>query len=112
MNVSRTPNGWRRLALGACLAAILVALYFFTYNGFAVSRDEWFLFDATESMARRGNLRVNFEFDAYPPTRLQDVQPPPADAEPLQPALAAGLLGLGAKGSLASLLFMLYMITT
>ena len=91
MNVSRTPNGWRRLALGACLAAILVALYFFTYNGFAVSRDEWFLFDATESMARRGNLRVNFEFDAYPPTRLQDVQPPPADAEPLQPALAAGL---------------------
>ncbi len=91
MNAERAPNGWRRLAIGACLVAFLVAVYFVTYNGFAASRDEWFLFDATESMARRGDLRVNFEFDAYPPVRLADAQPPPADTEPLQPVLAAGL---------------------
>ena len=91
MNVTRPPDNWRRLAIGACLLAFLIAVYFFTYNGFAISRDEWFLFDATESMARRGDLRVNYEFDAYPPTRLEDAQPPPADTEPLQPVLAASL---------------------
>ena len=81
----------RQIALGICLVVLLLAVYFATYSGDAVSRDEWFLFDATESLARRGNLAQNYQFDAYPPLALDDAQPPPADAEPLQPALAVPL---------------------
>jgi len=82
---------WRRLAIGAALVTLLIAVYLVTYTGHAISNDERFLFDATESMARRGNLRQNLYFDNYPPTTLRDAQPPPANTEPLQPALAAPL---------------------
>ena len=81
----------RRMALGISLVVLLIAVYFVTYSGYAISRDEWFLFDATESLARRGNLAQNYQFDAYPPLALADAQPPAVDAEPLQPALAAPL---------------------
>lgn len=81
----------RRVALGVCLVVLLIAVYFVTYNGYAISRDEWFLFDATESMARRGTLAQNYEFDAYPPQSAAEATPPPADTEPLQPVLAAPL---------------------
>ncbi|MBN2304480.1 MAG: hypothetical protein JXQ72_08395 [Anaerolineae bacterium] len=84
-------NPRRRVAIGPALVAFLVAVYFFTFNGYAISRDEWFLFDATESMARRGNMGQNYEFDAYPPVTLDEAQPPSADTEPLQPVLAAPL---------------------
>jgi len=80
-----------KLTLPVALVAFLTGVYFLTYNGYAISRDEWFLFDATESMARRGNLRVNEEFDAYPPLSAAEVEPPSADTEPLQPMLAAPL---------------------
>ena len=80
-----------RIALGSCLVVLLTALYFFTFNGYAISRDEWFLLDATESLARRGTLTQNYQFDAYPPLSLAEVSPPPADFEPLQPALATPL---------------------
>ncbi len=79
------------MALGISLVTLLIAVYFVTYSGYAISRDEWFLFDATESLARRGNLTQNYQFDAYPPLALADAQPPAVDAEPLQPALAAPL---------------------
>ncbi len=81
----------RRWAIGLSLAVFLVAVYMLTYNGYAYSRDEWFLFDATESLARRGTLEQNFEFDAYPPLGLDEARPPNVDAEPLQPILAAPL---------------------
>ncbi len=81
----------REVALGISLVTLLVAVYFVTYSGYAISRDEWFLFDATESLARRGTLAQNYQFDAYTPLALADAQPPPVDAEPLQPALAAPL---------------------
>ena len=84
-----TPNPWRRWAIGLGLIALLIAIYFLTYRGYAVSRDEWFLFDATESIARRGTLEQNYEFDAFPPISLDAVTPPPADTEPLQPVLAS-----------------------
>ncbi|MBN1562314.1 MAG: hypothetical protein JXA10_00625, partial [Anaerolineae bacterium] len=86
-----TPNPWRRWAIGLGLIVLLIAVYFLTYRGYAVSRDEWFLFDATESMARRGTLEQNYEFDAFPPISLDAVNPPPADTEPLQPVLASVL---------------------
>ncbi|NLX10048.1 MAG: hypothetical protein GXY36_10365 [Chloroflexi bacterium] len=82
---------WRRVAIGSGLVALLIAVYFITYSGYAISRDEWFLFDATESFARRGDLRLNFLYDANPPVRAAEVRPPVADTEPLQPVLAAPL---------------------
>jgi hypothetical protein len=82
---------YSRRAMGLSLVAFLIAVYFITYSGYAVSRDEWFLFDATESMARRGTMEQNFQFDAYPPVSLSDVNPPSADTEPMQPVLAAPL---------------------
>jgi hypothetical protein len=92
MNASSAPEATTyRLALGGCLVIGLIAVYFFTFNGYAISRDEWFLLDATESLARRGTLAQNYQFDAYPPLSLAEVSPPPADFEPLQPALAAPL---------------------
>ncbi|MCZ7540612.1 MAG: hypothetical protein M5U29_12030 [Anaerolineae bacterium] len=81
----------RNIALGGSLVVLLIAVYFVTYSGYAISRDEWFLFDATESLARRGTLAQNLQFDAYPPLALADAQPPSVDAEPLQPALTAPL---------------------
>ncbi len=86
-----------RVALGISLIVLLIAIYFLTFNGYAISRDEWFLFDATESLARRGNLAQNYQYDAYPPLSLDQVSPPAADAEPLQPALAAPLFLLAER---------------
>lgn len=85
------PETWRRFALGTTLVALLIAAYFVTYTGHAISNDERFLFDATESLARRGTLRQNLYFDHYPPTTQREAQPPPANTEPLQPVLAAPL---------------------
>jgi hypothetical protein len=86
-----TDSDWRRLAIGISLVVFLIGVYFFTFNGYAISRDEWFLFDATESMARRGNLRVNYEFDAYPPLNLKHPLVPSLGSEPMQPILATPL---------------------
>ncbi len=82
---------YSRRAVGFCLVAFLIALYFVTFSGYAISRDEWFLFDATESMARHGTMEQNFEFDAYPPVSLSEARPPSADTEPMHPMLAAPL---------------------
>jgi hypothetical protein len=82
---------WRQLAVGVSLVTFLIAVYFLTYSGYAISGDEWSLFDATESLARRGTLEQNYHFDAYPPISLSAAHPPSADTEPLEPALAAPL---------------------
>lgn len=87
-------RGGRRLAIGAALVALLLALYVVTFNGYAISGDERFLFDATESLARRGHLRLNFQAHLFPATSLQNVVPPEADTEPLQPLLAVPLFVL------------------
>lgn len=84
-----------RVLVGAALTALLIAVYLLTFSGYAISGDEWALFDATESLARRGDLRLNYLFDQYPPLTLAEVEPPPADAEPLQPLLAVPLFWLG-----------------
>ena len=85
----------RRLAVGLGLVVLLIGVYFATYTGHGVSDDEWLLFDATESMARRGDLRTNFHFDATPPLSLKHVQPPSVSSEPLQPLLAVPLFWIG-----------------
>ncbi|MBN1203280.1 MAG: hypothetical protein JXJ20_15640 [Anaerolineae bacterium] len=94
MNQDTTRNPWRRLAIGISLMTFFIAVYFVTFNGYAISRDEWFLFDATESMARRGDMRMNYEYDDHQPISLADVQPAVADTEPLQPVLAVPLFWL------------------
>ena len=70
MNANKAPNPRRRAAMALCLVALLVGVYFITYNGFAISRDEWFLFDATESFARRGDFRLSYEYDLHRPVSL------------------------------------------
>ena len=82
------PNPARRAGIGLALVAFLVGVYFLTFNGFAISSDEWFLFDATESLARRGNLRMNYLYDVQSPQLLAEIAPPVADTEPLQPLLS------------------------
>lgn len=77
--------------MALCLVTLLIAVYFITYNGFAISRDEWFLFDATESFARRGDFRLSYEYDVERPVSLGEFPPAPAGTEPLQPALASVL---------------------
>ncbi|HMM27532.1 MAG TPA: hypothetical protein PKD46_04520 [Aggregatilineaceae bacterium] len=88
------PNPARQAGIGLALVALLIGVYFLTFNGFAISSDEWFLFDATESLARRGNLRMNYLYDVQSPQLLAQVAPPVADTEPLQPLLAVPLFRL------------------
>ncbi len=92
---SNHSDSWRRVAVGFSLMVFLCAIYFLTFNGTASSRDEWFLMDATESWARRENLKVNYEYDAYPPRTLETAAPRPIDSEPLQPMLASILFRIG-----------------
>jgi len=91
MSRRSTPLAWRQQAVGVSLVTLLIAVYFLTYSGYAISGDEWSLFDATESLARRGTLEQNYNFDAYPPISLSAAHPPSAGIEPLQPVLATPL---------------------
>lgn len=88
------PNPARQAGIGLALVTFLVGVYFLTFNGAAISSDELFLFDATESLARRGDMRMNFLNDVHSPQLLAEVRPPVADVEPLQPLLAVPLFRL------------------
>ncbi|MBI5958781.1 MAG: hypothetical protein HY866_08600, partial [Chloroflexi bacterium] len=95
--IETTSSPWRQRALGVGLVVFLIAVYFVTFNGYAISRDEWFLFDAVESMAREGDFAQNYEFDAFPPTSIKTARPSAADTEPMQPVLAAPLFIIAEK---------------
>ena len=88
------PNPARQVGIGLALVAFLVGLYFLTFHGAPISTDELFLLDATESLARRGDMRMNFLNDVQSPQLLAQVKPPIADVEPLQPLLAVPLFRL------------------
>ena len=81
----------QQIAIGIILVTLLIAAYFSTFDGYAISGDEWQLFDATESFARRGTLQLNYRFDEFQARTLNSAVPPTANTEPLQPALAAPL---------------------
>ncbi len=51
------------------MAFIALAL-FISYDGHFIATDEMFLFDATESLARRGNMQLNLTNDLIPMTTL------------------------------------------
>ncbi|HVO72110.1 MAG TPA: hypothetical protein VMT24_18800, partial [Aggregatilineaceae bacterium] len=89
MSQQSSHSVWRQIAIGLSLVTLLIAVYFLTYSGHAISSDEWSLFDATESLARRGTLEQNYHLDAHPPISLNGAHPPSADTEPLLPTLAA-----------------------
>ena len=88
------PNPSRQVGIALALITFLVGVYFLTFNGDAISSDELFLFDATESLARRGDMRMNYLNDVHAPQLLAEVKPPVADVEPLQPLLAVPLFRL------------------
>src|SRR5690606_40938945 len=88
------PNPARQVGIGLALVTFLIGLYFLTFNGAPISTDELFLLDATESLARRGDMRMNFLNDVHAPQLLAQVKPPVADVEPLQPVLAVPLFRL------------------
>ena len=91
------PLNRRSLALALCLIAVLAGVYWFTYSGRVLSTDELSLFDGVESLSRRGNTRVNLNFD-YPRQvefPVDDQVPSPlVDAELLQLTAASGLFRL------------------
>jgi len=51
--------------LGILLFCILAGVYLLTYRGFPLSQDEYFLFDAAESLVQRGELNRTYEFHKF-----------------------------------------------
>ncbi|MBN1963208.1 MAG: hypothetical protein JW910_01090, partial [Anaerolineae bacterium] len=49
----------RNLLIALCLSLVLLGVYWFTFSGSPLSTDEIFMFDATESLVRRGNTQRN-----------------------------------------------------
>lgn len=77
------PTRTRRAAIAAVLGVLLFAVYLVTFTGVAVTDDEQYILDTTESIAVRGSLQLNQT------SYLRRVQT--TDVEPAQPLLAAPL---------------------
>ena len=60
---SRTEPKNRVFFLGVTLFFLVVTAYLLTYRGMPMSGDEVFIFDSTESLARRGSLDRTYEFN-------------------------------------------------
>ncbi|GAB4511449.1 MAG: hypothetical protein OHK0046_09540 [Anaerolineae bacterium] len=52
----------RQLSTALALFFLLFGAYWLTYRGFALSQDELFIFDSTESFVRRGDFYRTYEF--------------------------------------------------
>ena len=63
----------RSVFLGGILFFILIGLYWLTYRGLAFSKDELFIFDSIESLARRGRFERTYEFDQVRPKDVPHV---------------------------------------
>ncbi|NPV68178.1 MAG: hypothetical protein HPY64_13645 [Anaerolineae bacterium] len=90
----------RNLLLALCLVVLLTGVYWFTYSGRFLSNDETAMFDAAESLARRGNTRQTYTFNLrvirdY--TIAEQPNTPLADSEPLQLILAGTLFALAER---------------
>ncbi len=90
-----------QMVLGLTLFMLLFGLYMITYRGLPMSGDEIFIFDSTESLARRGNLYRTFEFNAVALPQYDLVlgpggEPwPPPLQEPMASTLQVPLFWLG-----------------
>ncbi len=90
----------RNLLLALCLSVLLTGVYWFTYSGRFLSNDETAMFDAAESLVRRGNTRLTYTFNLriirdY--TIAEQPNTPLADSEPLQLILAGALFALAER---------------
>ncbi len=80
------------------LFGLLVAIYFLTYSGQAISTDELVLFDGVHSLFRNGSLELAYTSDLRPYTLLPANRPVTnLDLEPMQAYLATPLLWLAAR---------------
>ncbi|NDJ87496.1 MAG: hypothetical protein GYB66_16605 [Chloroflexi bacterium] len=85
---------------GLAVFGILVTAYLLTFRGLPFSKDELFIYDSTESLARRGYLARTFEYDQIKPAQVppssSDEMPwlPPAQ-EPLAIVLGVPFFWLG-----------------
>ena len=70
----RVAHLTNRLAIAICLMVFISCALFLTYGGEFISTDEAYLFDATESLARRGNLELNLTTSVRP-MMAQDSEP-------------------------------------
>lgn len=85
-----------RTALSISLFLLLVATYLIFFRGTFVSTDEMFLFDMTESFARRGNFDETITYYLAPlrPASEDKIFRYDESYEPLQPILASPLFML------------------
>lgn len=81
------------ITAGIGLFAMLAGLYLLVYNGLWISDDELYLYDATESLVRSGNLELNYVFHLRSGKISPTVDSPfeESSLEPLQPLLSAPL---------------------
>ncbi len=80
------------------LFGLLVAIYFVTYSGQAVSTDELVMFDGAHSFFRNGSLELAYTSDLRPYTLEPGNNPVSLlDVEPMQAYVAAPLLWLAAQ---------------
>lgn len=93
-----TVNTYSRILLGFALFLLLFGVYMLTYRGIPMSGDEIFIFDSTESLARRGELNRTYQFneEALQPLQIEKNSTPwpPPKQEPLMPVLAVPLFWL------------------
>lgn len=81
----------KNISIAFALVWFLMGSYLLLYSGIRVSNDEIYLFDSTESFARRGDFQLNFTFNLQPNLDAQGNPDRPGLYEPLQPILAAPL---------------------
>ena len=81
----------RTIIIALALVWFLTGLYLLLYSGIRVSNDEIYLFDSTESFARRGNFQLNYTFYLHPILNGANIPERAGLYEPLQSILAAPL---------------------
>lgn len=85
----------RVILLGVSLFVLLCGVYWLTYRGFPVSIDEYFIFDSSESLIRRGTLERTYGFREFNRTPLDGSPWGAPLQEPLMAVLTAPFVGLG-----------------
>ncbi len=81
----------KTISIAFALVWFLMGIYILLYSGIRVSNDEVYLFDSTESFARRGDFQLNYTFNLQPNLDAQGYPDRSSLYEPLQPILAAPL---------------------
>ena len=89
MRVGQEQNRRYFAVCGLSLFFLLVGFYLLTYQGFPLSIDELFIYDMTESFARRGDFYRTYEFSKFNPSVLSGIPWGNPNEEPLMSIMAA-----------------------